>query len=150
MQAVIGIDPGKTGGVALLDGDEVLLWPMPPTTAELVLLLEELRPRASWAVVERQQAWPGQGVVSTFRLGEQFGAIIGVLAAQRWHVADVPPATWKRALGLHRVDHPKDRARELAMQLYPAAAERLRLRSAHGLAEALLLAHWWRHCRARD
>jgi crossover junction endodeoxyribonuclease RuvC len=84
---------------------------------------------------------PRQGVSSSFRFGQAFGAIEGVLGALGVSLSYVTPATWKRALGL---SSDKDEARLRAIQLYPAAAENLQRRKDIDRAEALLIATWAR------
>ena len=92
---VIGIDPGLSGAIAVLDGKKVLgLFDMPVmsegkknkrqlNSAQLVRIIKEntLANDDINVVVEQVNAMPGQGVTSMFNFGQTFGAIKGVCAA---------------------------------------------------------------------
>jgi hypothetical protein len=136
---ILGIDPGKTGAIArLVDGYLTAVVDMPDTIAGIVAALDDLAP-IDRAVVERAQAMPSQGIAGTFRYGVHYGSILGVLAARRIPVDTVPPATWKRALGL---GSDKTAARRRAGELWPAMAGEFRRVKDDGRAEAALIAHW--------
>ena len=143
---ILGIDPGINGAVASINKDDVTLHDLPTagegkhriiSTAVLAYQIRQLEP--TFAVMERVHAMPRQGVSSSFRFGQAFGAIEGVLGALGVSLSYVTPATWKRALGLAA---DKDEARLRAIQLYPAAAENLQRRKDVDRAEALLIATW--------
>jgi len=150
---ILGIDPGINGAFASIYKDNITLHDLPTAgegkhriiaTAVLAHQLKELAP--TFAVMERVHAMPRQGVSSSFRFGQAFGAIEGVLGALGVSLSYVTPATWKRALGL---SSDKDEARLRAIQLYPAAAENLQRRKDIDRAEALLIATWARDNIAR-
>lgn len=138
----LGIDPGKTGALAVIDPGKNFAYvvDMPETPGELVnelaLLIDDsymLR-----AAIEKQQAMPGQGVSSTFQTGYGYGLLIGTLASLSIPFVEVRASKWKSAMGLQGKD--KSESRKLAQSLFPAA-ELHRVRD-HGRAEALLLAVW--------
>jgi crossover junction endodeoxyribonuclease RuvC len=151
---IIGIDPGINGAFACIYKDaSVSVHDLPTAgdgkhriiaTAVLAHQLKEIAP--TFAVIERVHAMPNQGVSSSFRFGQAFGAIEGVLGALGVSLSYVTPATWKRGLGLSA---DKDEARLRAIQLYPAAAENLQRRKDVDRAEALLIATWARDNIAR-
>ncbi len=147
---VIGIDPGLSGALAVLDGDGTII-----TLADLPVIrdrslawidggelqsivLDAIRGRQARAVVERVSAMPGQGVASSFQFGVGFGSILGVLQAMHLPIELVTAARWKRSLGL---SGDKNASLHKARLLFPTAD--LRLAKHDGRAEALLLAHWW-------
>ena len=83
-----GIDPGKKGGIAKLDGrgELVDVWPMPLREDGRVEIrqvgsyLFKGQPKGSaHYAIERAQAMPKQGIVSTARYLEDFGKIVGIL-----------------------------------------------------------------------
>ena len=150
---ILGIDPGINGAFARIYKDDVSVHDLPTAgegkhriiaTAVLAHQLKEIAP--TFAVMERVHAMPRQGVSSSFRFGQAFGAIEGVLGALGVSLSYVTPAQWKRALGLSA---DKDEARLRAIQLYPAAAENLQRRKDVDRAEALLIATWARDNIAR-
>jgi crossover junction endodeoxyribonuclease RuvC len=143
---ILGIDPGINGAFACIHKDVVSVHDLPTAgdgkhriiaTPVLAHQLRQLGP--TFAVIERVHAMPNQGVSSSFRFGQAFGAIEGVLGALGVSLSYVTPAQWKRALGLSA---DKDEARLRAIQLYPAAAPDLQRRKDTDRAEALLIARW--------
>lgn len=151
----IGIDPGLSGAVAILDvhGALVGVFDTPVLTLAtsrgtkleydvpgLVALLTPYAGAQAHVTLEESQAMPGQGVRSMFMVGVGFGVWLALLAALALPHTRVRPAIWKRALGLGK---DKEASRLRAMQLFPGAD--LRRKKDHGRAEALLLAYWgWR------
>lgn len=148
---ILGIDPGASGAVALLDTQHNTLTVIDMPCVEvrrgtrnvrhvsaqaLSLIVEAVQP-IDHAMVERVHSMPGQGVASTFAFGRAFGACEGVLAGAGVRYTDVPPATWMRAL---RLTGGKDGARHMAMQLFPAEAARFTRKKDDGRADATLLA----------
>jgi crossover junction endodeoxyribonuclease RuvC len=145
----IGIDPGLTGGLAVLspDGaaefvadlpvirDRTLAWIDGNALRSMLIAAKQGRP---WRViVERVSAMPKQGVSSSFQFGVGFGSVLGVLQALQLPIEFVTAAVWKRALGL---SSDKRASLHKARLLYPTAE--LHLAKHDGRAEALLLCHW--------
>lgn len=138
MSIIIGIDPGVTGAIGWLRGGLFsTVADMPGNPADLADLL---RGNEGVFIVEQAQAMPKQGVSSTFKTGQGYGQILGVLAALRLPYRTVTPAVWKRSMGLSGKD--KDASRALARSLWPDAP--LGRVKDHGRAEALLIAEWAR------
>lgn len=152
----LGIDPGLTGALALLDesGGVALLETLPTVArgkgqgrvkreldpAGLLHLLRIHAGEISAAYVESVASRPGQGVASVFSLGHSLGIIHATLAGLGIPRHDITPAAWKRAAGLSGSD--KEQARALAVRLFPTVA--LHRKADHNLAEALLIArHGW-------
>jgi hypothetical protein len=75
----IDIDPGKNGGLAILQGEEVQTFRYDRDTYRCVL--SDLRGEKAVCCLEHVSAMPGQGVTSMFHLGEGFGWIQGTLEA---------------------------------------------------------------------
>ena len=90
---IIGIDPGLSGAIAVLENNKVLnIFDMPVmsegkknkrqlNSALLVALIKENieNSKEVSVVVEQVNAMPGQGVTSMFNFGQTFGAIKGCL-----------------------------------------------------------------------
>jgi crossover junction endodeoxyribonuclease RuvC len=145
MNITIGIDPGKTGAIAVLYGPTPLVLDLPATPQGLADCFG--LPGAHWhtlamAYVEQVGSRPGDGRAGLFTFGKGAGTIEGVLAALRIPYRLVPPHVWKRKLGLLKQD--KDASRARAMQLFPTLSPRLSRKRDDGRAEALLLAHYGR------
>jgi len=151
---IMGIDPGAVSAAFAvipweLDGgvDAAGAWLVPVVNKmvdghALYYVLREHRP--THAVVERVNAFPGQGVSSSFRFGMGYGIILGVLAASGAKIIDVAPGLWKKHF---RLDSDKEKARALAIKRFPHVD--LSLVKDAGRAEALLMALWWKETNER-
>jgi crossover junction endodeoxyribonuclease RuvC len=146
---VIGIDPGLTGGVAVLDRSGILIALADlPVIRDGALAWVHGGNLASWimehtagmhkaAVVERVSAMPKQGVASSFKFGVGFGAVLATLQTLQIPLELVTPSKWKGDLKLAK---DKKAALNKARLLYPAAD--LALEKHDGRAEAILIALW--------
>lgn len=148
---VLGVDPGLTGALALLDmpyGQHrpplLILEDMPTAKggrgavileAALAERIRQLRPDV--AFVELVHSMPAQGVASTFTFGLGYGLVRGVLAGLGVPVTLIPPQKWGGLVQLPRCD---DASRIRACQLFPNAADQLRRVRDHGRADAALIA----------
>jgi crossover junction endodeoxyribonuclease RuvC len=149
MTLCIGIDPGLSGAVAILDqaGELVSVTDL-PVIRDLSLawidgnelqsiILAALQGRTAGAIIERVSSMPGQGVASSFQFGVGFGSVLSVLQALHIPLEFVTAAVWKRSYGLGKDKHA---SLHKARLLYPAAE--LHLAKHHGRAEALLVARY--------
>lgn len=154
MSFIIGVDPGASGAVAILDklGKLVQVFDMP--SVEVVsggkvkrrvspeMLASELRlynVHDTVAVVEQVNAMPGQGVTSMFAFGQAYGLVLGVLAGLCIPTTTVTPAVWKKSL---KINASKDGARIMAAQMWPQQAGEFRRVKDDGRAEAALIAYY--------
>lgn len=141
----LGIDPGKSGGLAIIYPDCVEVHATPVSGSEyLEQEMARLIPALSTvrAAIEKQQAMPKQGVTSTFKTGEGFGLWRGMLAALCVPYDIVTPKQWRTAVGLP-AGADKHQSVALAQRLFPSVAEQLvgpKGGIRDGLAEALLIA----------
>jgi len=164
---VLGIDPGITGALAVVDhanGELVYVSDVPVEVApsgkkricahelaiECVSIVEGLEehvllsgasemPQKLLAVnVEYVHATPQMGVTSAFNFGETAGVIRGVLSALNMSVTYVNPVAWKREQNLLRTE--KDAARLKVLDLYPQHHKRFDLKKHGGRADAVLIA----------
>jgi crossover junction endodeoxyribonuclease RuvC len=159
MTAVIGIDPGLSGAIALLRSNgELLLEDMPILDVakkvidehQLASILDRLGSVEPGTVVylERVGVRPGEGPVGAFTFGRGYGLIRGVCIANFLRIEDVTPAAWKKAQG---VKGEKDVSRERASQLLPRHAHLWPRKKDHGRAEAALIAvHGTQQERTRE
>lgn len=149
----IGIDPGITGAVAILNDELQALdvHDMPTmqlgvnhqqvNAAALARIIEHwgtLNTKAPTVYLEQVGAMPGQGVTSMFNFGTSYGVVMGICAALGYPFVLVRPNAWKKLAGL--ISKPKDAARTLAQQLYPDVE--LARKKDVGRADALLIARF--------
>lgn len=159
---IIGIDPGLSGAVCLLDGDRLEVFDLPTTERvvngktkrqlDLHSLANDLRrcPLAQirFVLIEQVSAMPPRskpgtparnaGTVSSFNFGFTAGAIQGVVAALGFPLRTVHPQVWKRKFGL--LGQPKDASRAEASRRFPQYADQWPLKKHDGRAEAALIA----------
>lgn len=170
----LGIDPGKQGGLALLDGSQVSLWEMPDTEQDLWQVIDSLgletysqkpsrydstKPvtkRVRHKVVcciEQVSTSPQMGVVSAGSFMYGFGRLKMALTAAEIPFEEVRPQVWLAGLRIparkktETTTQWKDRLRRKAQQLYPGLdAWTKTLGYQRAIADALLIAHY---CRAK-
>lgn len=145
----MGIDPGHTGAIAVLDPDGNLLdvHDTPLTgkeydTAGMLTLIRSVSPVK--AALERQQTFPGQGGVSNFTTGHGYGLWMGLLAASGIPFDLVRAQDWKKALGIP-AGSDKSASVAAAQRLFPGGdftGPRGGMKD--GRADAVLLAEWRR------
>lgn len=154
MTAIVGIDPGLTGAIAMLRDDLIgglVIFDMPVIDKqidpyELGRILCDLGP-VDLVAVESQQAFPRQGGSSSFKTGVGYGVLIGQLALLERPVIHVTPAKWTRALA---VGADKGTHRRRALDQWPAHSDLFRRVKDDGRADAALIAWWAMNQRVRN
>lgn len=135
---VMGIDPGKTGGISIVyDVGDAEVHKMPATIPDVVDLIISLKHKASICVLEKVHAMPKQGVTSVFTFGTGFGVLQAALAAAKIPVMLVSPAKWQMALGC-KSGGKKNVTKAAAQRLFPD------IKMTHALADALLIGEYGR------
>lgn len=114
-QLILGVDPGLSGALALLN----------PVTGEIPAIIDTptlLIKRGSsrrkvdlfmlnsfldayhkdilFSVIEEVHSMPNQGVTSTFTFGKAFGIAVGMIASYNLPIYFTPPAVWKGSMDL--------------------------------------------------
>ena len=147
---VLGIDPGITGGLAIVEITDVstividaIDVPVIGTGAkervESIAIQKWIgQHQPALACIERAQSMPKQGSSSGFKYGRAVGALEAAIALSGVPVQIIEPSVWKRALHLPGKD--KEAARQRALELFPAAHALLARKKDHGRAEACLIA----------
>lgn len=142
----IGIDPGKKGAVAFIDGDHYEVLDCPETIPAIAQLIDPPHPHVKCeAVIEKVSAFYKSSAKSAFCFGENFGAWQAILAARGIPYRFITPRTWQKVVfdSAKRLDNPKKQAVELAERLFPGIEFRTkRGRIIDGRADALLLAYY--------
>jgi len=145
----IGIDPGMSGGVAMIYGEKYTAIPMPGTRLQLHTLIklwaDSYGTSGKIACVEKVASRPGQGVASTFKFGKGYGEVLGIVTALGFRIIEPTPQAWKKVM-LAGTDKSKDASIQMAENLFPnIELVQPGCRKPHdGAAEALLLAEYGR------
>ena len=146
----LGVDPGTSGAMALVDGDGKLV--------DVIKLKETQHDVWDWldphhrklyetqidfAVLEKVHSMPKQGVASSFKFGASYGFCQGVLVAARIRFELVTPQKWQHAMGC-RTGGDKNITKSRAQALFPNK------KITHAIADALLLADFARRMRKKE
>ena len=156
---IIGIDPGLSGAIAILENSKVLkIFDMPVmsegkknkrqlNSALLVNLLKENinKEEEVAVVVEQVNAMPGQGVTSMFNFGQTFGALKGICAALELPIFFVRPSKWKKYFEL--INSSKDASRTKAIEMYPKLSNQLSKKKDVNKSDAILIARFFSETR---
>ena len=152
---IIGIDPGLSGGIAVLENNRVLsIFDMPVmsegkknkrqlNSAQLVTLIKDniKSNEEVTVVVEQVNAMPGQGVTSMFNFGQSFGVIKGICSALSLPIYFVRPTKWKKYFNLIKTN--KDASRTKVIQVYPEISSKLSRKKDSNKADAILIARYF-------
>ena len=152
---IIGIDPGLSGAIAILEDNKVLnIFDMPVmaegkknkrqlNSAQLVSIIKDsTKLDAEIAVVvEQVNAMPGQGVTSMFNFGQTFGAIKGICATLELPIYFVRPSKWKKHFEL--INSSKDSSRTKAIEIFPYFSSNLSKKKDSNKADAILIASYY-------
>jgi crossover junction endodeoxyribonuclease RuvC len=120
---IISIDPGLTGGIAIIDGRKrPKITRMPVVSVmrnkkkkneynleKIVEICKEYIDKDVVCAVERQSVRPGEGNVSGFTTGVGYGSLKGIAVALGFKLLTIVPAVWKR--------HHKELDTELFLEL---------------------------------
>ena len=159
---IIGIDPGLSGAIAILENNKVLnLFDMPVmsegkknkrqlNSALLTKLIKDsiTNNEEVTVVVEQVNAMPGQGVTSMFNFGQTFGAIKGICAALELPIFFVRPSKWKKHFEL--INSSKDSSRTKAIEMYPLLSSELSKKKDVNKSDAILIARFYSDTRLND
>ena len=159
---IIGIDPGLSGAIAVMENTKVLnIFDMPVmsegkknkrqlNSALLVSLIRENISKSEEVaiVVERVNAMPGQGVTSMFNFGQTFGAIKGICAALELPIFFVRPAKWKKHFEL--INSSKDSSRTKVIEMYPSLSGDLAKKKDVNKSDAILIARFYSETRLNE
>jgi crossover junction endodeoxyribonuclease RuvC len=146
---LIGIDPGISGAIVVLDDvHQPIEWELMPTVktgkasrvnGSALRTIVELG-GIDHVYVESVHSMPKQGVASSFNFGHSAGVVEGVLQALGVPYTLVTPQAWKKRAGL--IGQDKDAARSRAIQLWPFWRELDAKGKGQAFADAALIARY--------
>ena len=159
----LGIDPGITGGVVVLDNSGMLdcasrtpifkektksHYDIPGMVAEI----SEAKQRSGgrlFASIEKVGAMPRDGRVGAFTFGKGYGIWRGILGALQVPYVEVAPQRWQAKMlsGLPRGPHTKTSAVQRCKSLFPTLP--IKVKADWGIADAALIAEYMRRVRTK-
>tara|TARA_B100001173_G_C15615127_1_gene390563 strand:+ start:79 stop:558 length:480 start_codon:yes stop_codon:yes gene_type:complete len=149
---IIGIDPGISGAISIIENKKILEIHDTPTMIEgkknkrqingaqvTNIIKKKLNgEKEVVVVVEHVNAMPGQGVTSMFNFGQSFGVIKGICAALSIPIYFVRPTKWKKHFNLIKTN--KDASRTKVIEAYPEISDKLHRKKDSNRADAILIA----------
>ena len=149
---IIGIDPGITGAISILENSKVIEVHETPTMidwkknkrqvngAQITNIIKKWlnKDKEVIVVVEHVNAMPGQGVTSMFNFGQSFGVIKGICSALSLPIYFVRPTKWKKHFNLIKTN--KDASRTKVIEVFPEISGQLSRKKDSNKADAILIA----------
>lgn len=144
---IMGIDPGKNGGICILDqsGEVLTLIKMPATPSDLYNFLVE-HSDCNACVLEKVGGMPGNGGSAMFNFGKGYGWIEMALIACKIKTVTVTPQKWQKYYQLgssSSCTHTewKNKLKAKAQQLFPSLGKKITLVT----CDAMLIAEYGRN-----
>ena len=149
---IIGVDPGISGAISIIENKKIIEVYDTPTMiegkknkrqingAQVANIIKERinDEKEVVVVVEHVNAMPGQGVTSMFNFGQSFGVIKGICAALNLPIYFVRPTKWKKHFNLIKTN--KDASRTKVIEAYPEISSKLHRKKDSNRADAILIA----------
>ena len=141
----IGIDPGKSGGIMVInESGEATAYKCPEKVFDMAilfrLLLGNTAPDDVNLLIERVWARPGNAVRAAFTYGVNYGQWLGIAASHEVKMHTTLPNTWIKWVGCPKglpVKERKHWLRDKAKELYPDL-KKVTLAT----ADAILITHY--------
>ena len=141
----IGIDPGKNGGITVIDEKgNIEAHKCPEKVLDMSILFKiiigDTAPKDVNLLMERVWARPGNAVRAAFSYGTNYGQWLGIAASHEIKMNTIIPADWIRWVGCPKSLKREVRKRwlkERAKELYPEI-KRVTLKT----SDAILITHY--------
>ena len=139
----LGLDPGKSGAIAAIDGDGEPIGHIKLTSTDhdVSTWLLDISEGVTFAALGRVHSMPKQGVASSFKFGRSYGFLTGLLTAAQIPFDLFTPQKWQAAMRC-RTGGDKNVTKAAAQRLFP------RIKIIHAIADAYLLAEHARRVSA--
>ena len=149
---IMGIDPGFSGALAVLDSDLKIdfVMDMPILMvgkkreldeAKLSDIFSRWRLRPMMVGLEKSQTMPNQGIVSSGRYMSSYGFLRGLCVGNGIPYHLIQPQSWKKAM-MPDMGKEKGASIQKVTQIYPELS--LTTVKDHGIADAVLIARYLR------
>ena len=148
IKGIIGIDPGKSGGVAVYKGGNTIeAFPCPSDVENMAgsiidilhnFKVDGIKISNILVAIENVHAFPTDGRSSAFKFGRNFGMWLGIFASNKLKVVQINPFTWMKYFGeMPKVKIERKRyIKKLAAEFFPDARVTLKT------SDAILIAKY--------
>ena len=123
---ILGIDPGKMGAIAAIEGKEVTAHKFPKDLVELPIIVrmyvDKYRIEDIKVLIEHVHSFPTDSRPSAFSFGRNLGQWEGVLSFFELNIETVPPRTWQSFYDIPVIKNKHERKTWLknkALELFP-------------------------------
>jgi len=145
---VVGIDPGVTGAVAVIDDDSADVFDIPAFKVSSMTMIDAIELRAMLRDLDPDIVFVEQvhanaiSYKSNFALGHAIGTITTVVTLQEISMQRIQPKEWQRLTGLTSIPakERKKAHRGRAAEMWPNLRFKLNRVADHNRADALLIA----------
>ena len=141
----IGIDPGKSGGIAVIDDNHIEVKKCPDSVQDMAflfaLILQETPPLHVLVMIEKVWARPHDGRASVFTFAGNYGQWQGIIASHDITPHYVTPQVWMRAVGCPKKlkkQVRKNYLKALAKERFPDLSRKLTLAT----SDAMMIADY--------
>ncbi len=140
---LIGIDPGASGGISILERGELATYKMPETETDIVDFFRQFDPNNTKAMIERLHGLPRMSSTAMFSFGRNYGTVRTALISLKIPFDDVPPKNWQKIFSISyqkkmSSSQKKNITKAKAQQLFPHIAV------THAIADSLLILEYLR------
>lgn len=146
MLLVAGIDPGRDGGITILNEKGAIITTKPLRTVVVKDFMYQHNCKILW--IEKAQPMGKESSMAMFNYGREYGFLLGTLSGSGIDVNFVPPSVWTAKLhqkSAVAMVHKKSASENAAKQLWPNETFLIneRCRKPHdGLYESALIAYY--------
>lgn len=152
---LVGIDPGKRGGIAAINEhhDIVCLSTMPENIMEFsdIMTAFKTKRHAVMVYLEKAQVFPGNGACGMFNYGKHYGELVTALRFVGLPFREVSPKTWTSKM--HQgcdATHPKAKSKIAIKRIFPdidlSDPKNPKSKKIHeGILDALIIAEYGFH-----
>ena len=144
---IIGIDPGKGGGVCFIDGKEMDFFKYPKDALDLEILMQGFlnSDREVFCVIEQVWAFPGDAKKAAFSFGFNLGVWMSVLERNEVNYVEIRPRKWQSYFETPKMEK-KERKRWLKELASKYAIDfKSDKRVTFNVSDAILIAMYGRH-----
>ena len=121
----IGIDPGKSGALCVIEDDFIKAYPCPGNVQDMALIfamaISVNETKTVVAYIEKVWARPTDGRSSVWKFAENYGVWLGIAGAHEIDLKQVAPQTWIRYFETPKLEKNKRKRflKEKAKSMYP-------------------------------
>ena len=121
----IGIDPGKSGGMCVIEDDFIKAYPCPSNIQDMAIMfamaISVNETKKVVAYIEKVWARPTDGRSSMWKFAENYGTWLGIAGAYEINLQEVSPQAWMKYLETPKLEKTRRKRylRDKARSMYP-------------------------------